>query len=250
MITAKKYLIAGFAIFLMILFATITGEMFTWTLSPFYIIGFFLIIIGWASTLLVDAWRGKTNQVICNRGHTSIRSKDIFTVSLQEPSSKDSGRKISQSSTTIMLTGGFDVGLPWGISWPGPVEAPVYIFPSNYHHKTVQNDFEITANLGPYKFKELPSDIRDECHAINRLPESRNRIHPTTTPIYYGTSSHMDGSATPENLRIERERKHENREISEMEDTIERLYKAKRKQDESTKKQYIIGKPIKPIEEE
>lgn len=248
MITAKKYIMMGIAIFLIILFATLTPS-FTWTLSPFYILGFFFIILGWAGALLVDSWRGKTNQVICNRGHVSIRLKDIFTIPWQESASEGTDRKISLGSMKIMLTGGFDIGLPWGISWPGPVEAPVYIFPAIYHEKE-QNDFHIHANLTHYKIKDLPSYVRDEIYMLNKLPESKDRIHPTKTPIWYGTTSHMDGSATPENLRIERERKHENRELTESEDRQERLYKAMRKQDEATKKEYIIGKPIKPIDEE
>ncbi len=249
MITTKKYLIVGIAVFLMILFATLTGDMFTWTLSPFYVIGFFLVILGWSSVLLVDAWRGQTNQVISNRGHVSVRGKDIITIPWQEPSSENSKKKISLGSMTIMLTGGFDVGLPWGISWPGPVEAPVYIFPSIYHKKE-QHDFHIAANLTHYTYKELPSYLRDEFRGLNRLPESKNRIHPTKTPIWLATTSHMDGSATSENLIIERERKHENRELTESENRQERLYRVMRKEKEAGEKKYIIGKPIKPIDEE
>lgn len=248
MITAKKYIIAGIAIFLIILFATLTPN-FTWTLSPFYVIGFFLIILGWSGAILVDSWRGKTNQAICNRGHVSIRLKDIFTIPWQEPASEDTDRKPSLGSMKILLTGGFDVGLPWGISWPGQVEAPVYIFPAIYHEKE-QNDFHIHANLTHYKIKDLPSYLREEIYGLNKLPESKDRIHPTKTPIWYGTTSHMDGSATPENLRIERERKHENRELAESKDREERLYQVMRKQKRADEKQYVIGKPIKPIEEE
>lgn len=248
MITTKKYVIFGISIFLIILFATLTPQL-TWTLSPFYVLGFFLIILGWAGALLVDSWRGKTNQVISNRGHASVRLKDIFTIPWQESASEETERKISLSSMKIMLTGGFDVGLPWGISWPGPPEAPIYIFPSNYCEKE-QLDFHIHANMTLYKLRDLPSYLREELHGLNQLPESKNRVHPTNTPIWYGTTSHMDGSATPENLRIERERKHENRELTESEDRLERQYKANRKQEAATKKEYIIGKPIKPIDEE
>lgn len=249
MTTSQKYLTMGIGIFLMILLGTLIPQI-SWTLSPFYYLGFVFIMIGVLSPFIVQAWQGQTNQAISNRGHVSIRIKDIFTVSQQELESKDSKRKTSQSSTTILLTGGFDVGLPWGISWPGSVSDPVYIFPSNYCHKTERNDFDITANLGPCEFKELPSYLCDECRALNRLPESRNRVHPTKTPILYATTSHMDGSATPENLKTERQQKDMNREIAEYKDTIERLYEAKRKHEDSTRKQYIIGKPIKPIEEE
>jgi hypothetical protein len=125
MIAEKKYVTVGVAIFLMIVVATLTPQI-TWTLSPFYIIGFFVIILGCASTFLMDAWRGETNQVISNRGHTSIRLRDIITIPWQEAASEDSNKKISLGSMTIMLTGGFDIGLPWGMSWPGPMEAPVY----------------------------------------------------------------------------------------------------------------------------
>lgn len=246
--TQKKYVTVGISIFLVILLATLIPQL-TWTLSPFYVIGFFFIILGWAGLLLVDSWRGKTNQVICNRGHISIRLKDIFTIPWQELSSEDTDRKISLGSIKIMLTGGFDVGLPWGISLPGPVEAPVYIFPAIYHEKE-QNDFHVHANLTHYIFKDLPSYLREELYGLNQLVESKNRIHPTKTPIWYGTTSHMDGSATPENLQIERERKHENRELTESEDRQERLYKAMRKQKEAGEKQYIVGKAIKPIDEE
>jgi len=231
----------GIAIFLMILLATLTGDMFSWTISPIYIIGFFFLIIGWAGTLLVDSWRGQTNQVICNRGHISIRLKDIFTIPWQELASDETNRKISLGSMKIMLTGGFDVGLPWGISWPGPVEAPVYIFPANYYEPE-QNDFHIHANLTHYQLRDLPSYLREELNGLNKLPESKDRIHPVKTPIWYGTTSHMDGSATPENLRIERERKHENRELTEADDRQERSYKAMRKYDASKEKRVVVEK--------
>jgi len=248
MITSKKYIIAGVAIFLIILFATLTPQL-TWTLSPFYVLGFFFIILGWAGALLVDSWRGKTNQVICNRGHISIRLKDILTIPWQEPASEDTDREISLGSMKIMLTGGFDIGLPWGISWPGPVEAPVYIFPAIYHEKE-QNDFHIHANLTLYQIRDLPSYVREEIYGLNKLPESKDRIHPTKTPIWYGTTSHMDGSATPENLRIERERKHENRELTESEDREERLYRTMRKQKRAGEKQYIVADTLKHVREE
>lgn len=247
--TKQKYLIIGIGIFLMILFATITGGSLSWTVSPFYIIGIFLIILGWASTFVIGDWRGKTSQVISNRGHMSIRTRDIITIPWQEPSPEDNEKKITLGSMTIMLTGGFDVGLPWGITWPGPIEAPVYIFPSNYHEKE-QHDYHIKANMTFYKIRDLPSYLRDEIHAINQLPDSKNRVHPTKTPIWYGTTSHMDGSATPENLMIERERKHENRELTEAEERLERQYKENRKQKAAIEKQYFVGKPLKPIDEE
>jgi len=242
MITTKKYFMFGIGIFLMILFATLTGDIFSWTLSPIYVIGFFLIIIGWAGTVLMESWRGQTTQAFSNRPHVSIRSKDIFTIPWQEPSSEEAEKKISLGSMKIMLTGGFDIGLPWGMSWPGPAEAPVYIFPANYCEPTDHNDFHIYANLTYYPFMDLPSYLREELRGLNKLPESKDRIHPTKTPIWYGTTSHMDGSATPENLRIERERKHENRELAEAENRIERQYKAMRKQDASKEKRVIVEK--------
>lgn len=246
---SKIYLTLGIGLFLMILCATLTGEKFSWTLSPFYIIGFFLIITGWSGTVLVDSWRGKTNQVFSNRGHVSIRLKDIFTIPYQEPMPEDVEKKVSLGSMKIMLTGGFDIGLPWGWSMPGPKEAPVYIFPA-IQCEPEQNDFHVHTNLTIYTLENLPSYLREELQGLNKLPESKDRIHPTLTPICYGTTSHMDGSATPENLRIERERKHENKELAEAEKREDRLYKVMRKQKEASEKQYIIGKPIKPIEDE
>jgi len=245
----KKHLMLGAGLFLMILIATITGETLTMTVSPFYILGFFFILLGWAGTILIDAWRGQTAQAISNRGHVSIRQRDIITIPWQEAETEESEKKISLGTITIMLTGGFDVGLPWGISWPGPVEAPVYIFPSNYHEKE-QHDFHIMANLMIYDLKELPSYIREELNGLNQLTESKNRIHPTKTPIWYATTSHVDGSSTPENLMIERERKHGNRELTESEERQERLYKAMRKQSESTKKELVFAKSVKQIDDE
>lgn len=248
MITAKKYIIAGISIFLMILFATLTPQL-TWTLSPFYVLGFFFIILGWVSTILIDAWRGETEQSFSNRGHASIRQKDIFTIPWQEPGSEDTERKISLGSMEIMLTGGFDIGAPWFFALPGPIEAPVYIFPTVYCEKE-QNNFHIHANLTHYKLRDLPSYLQEELRGLNLLKDSKDRIHPSRTPIWYGTTSHMDGSATPENLRIERERKHENRELTELTNSRDRLFQAMRDQKESGEKQYIVGKPIKPIDEE
>jgi hypothetical protein len=85
---------------------------------------------------------------------------------------------------------------------------------------------------------------------LNKLKESKDRIHSTKTPIWYGTTSHMDGSSTPENLKIERQRKHENRELSESQERENRLYHIMRQQKKASEKQYVVGKPIKPIDEE
>lgn len=247
MTTSQKYLTMGIGIFLMILLGTLIPQI-SWTLSPFYFLGTVFIIIGILSPFVVAAWRGQTDQVICNRGHTSIRSRDIFTIPWQEPSSEDTERKISLGNMKIMLTGGFSIGFPWGMHWPGPPEAPVYIFPGIYCEKE-QKDYHIHANLTLYKFRDLPSYIREELNAINQLNDSKNRIS-NKTPILYGTTSHMDGSATPENLRIERERKHENRELTESEERVERLYKAGRKEKAAREKQYIVAKTIKTEPEE
>lgn len=240
MITAKKYIVAGIAIFLMILVATLTPQ-FTWTLHPFHIIGFSLIVLGIASTFIIRAWRGETEQVICNRGHISIRPRDIFTIPWQEPGSEDTDRKISLGSMKIMLTGGFMIGLPIGMHWQGPVEAPVYIFPAIYCEKE-QADFHIHANLTLYQLRDLPSYLREELHGLNKLKDSKDRIHPSRTPIWYGTTSHMDGSSTPENLRIERERKHENRELTELTSSRDRLFQAIRDQKELGEKGILIEK--------
>lgn len=241
MITSQKYLIMGISIFLMILFATLTPQ-FTWTISPFYPLGIVLLIIGILSPFIVQAWRGETEQVICNRGHVSIRARDIFTIPWQETASEDVEQKISLGSMKIFLTGGFYVGLPFSFSLPGPPEFPIYIFPAIYGEKE-QKDYHIHANLTLYKIRDLPSHIREELNAINQLKDSKNRIS-NKTPIWYGTTSHLDGSTTPENLRIEREKKHENRELTESEDRVERLYKVGRKEKAAAAKQYIIAKTL------
>jgi len=247
MIAAKRYLMTGIAIFLMMLFAALTPQ-FTWTIHPFYIIGVFLIILGIMGPFIIRAWRGETEQVICNRGHISIRPRDIFTIPWQETGSEDIDDKISLGSMKIMLTGGFMIGAPIGMHWQGPVEAPVYIFPAIYCEKE-QDDFHIHANLTLYQLRDLPAYLREELHGLNKLDDSKDRIHPTRTPIWYGTTSHMDGSATPENLRIERERKHENREITELEGRVERGYKHDRKQKEADRKTIHRGNKVEVIEE-
>jgi|GEM_PF-3579330 len=245
--TTKKYLIVGGGIFAMILFATLLPA-FTWTLSPFYVLGTFFIIIGIFGSFIIDAWRGQSPQILTNVGHTSIRQNDIIVIPWQESGSKDE-RNTSLGSMKIALTGGFCVGLPWGISWPGSPESPVYIFPSIYCEKN-QNDYDVKANLTLYDIKSLPTYLRDAMAGLNRLPDSRNRIHPTKTPIWYGTTSHMDGSATPENLKIERQKKLSNEELSEAEERQTRLYAVLRKQKEASAKSYIVGKPIEPLEDD
>ena len=235
-----RFLFVFVAIFMIALLSILMGDKYTWTLpaavpSGAIGIGAWLFMEG-----ITEVCRGRTEHILYNNGHKSIREKDIAKIPYHEIMAQDSDKNtVSLGDMIIAQTGGFDF---WGFTMPGGKSDPVLIYPSLYHGKE-ENNYHSYANLTKYKYKELPKYVK---RVLALYP---NRIDPLKTPFYYGVTSHLYGTATKENLRIEEKERELNKELSEKDDLIDRLYDLIRKQKEADEKQYILGNPIKPVDE-
>jgi len=181
---------------------------------------------------IAEYCRGKTDQIIFNHGHTSIRHRDLHHIPWHETITDEKGNKKSfdLGTITIALTGGIDY---WGFTLRGGPEQPVLIFPSTYEVKE-ENNYHSYTNLIEYKWNELPSYIRQ---TLMLWPK---RVRPGSTPILFGYTSHLDGSATPENLKIELLKKEENKAMSMLESVNEKLYEQLKKFKEANKETMIL----------
>lgn len=213
---------------------------FTWTLPAFVPIvamglGFWLFMEG-----MTEICRGRTEHMLYNQGHRSIREKDIAKIPYHEITATDANKKvISLGDTIIAFTGGFDF---WGFTMPGKVTDPVLIYPS-YTHGKEENNYHCYANLTKYSHKELPRYIK------RVLKLYSNRIDVLKTPFFYGMTSHLMGTATKENLKIEERERDLNKDLAEKDDLIDQLYEQLRKKKEAEEKQYALVQPIKPTGE-
>ena len=235
-----RFLFVFVIIFVIALLSIMFGDKYTWTLpAPVpvgaMIIGFWMFMEG-----ITEVCRGRTEHILFNHGHKSIREKDIVKVPYHEITAQDADKNmVSLGDTIIGFTGGFDF---WGFTMPGSKSDPVLIYPS-YTHGKEENNYHSYANMTKYNFKELPRYIK---RMLKLYP---HRVDIRNTPIYYGMTSHLIGTATRENLRIEEKERELNKELTEKDDLIDRLYEQLRKQKEADEKQYILGSPIKPKDE-
>ena len=235
-----RFLFVFVAIFIIALLSIILGEKYTWTLpAPVpvgaMVIGFWMFMEG-----ITEVCRGRTEHIIYNQGHMSLREKDIVNVPYHEVTAQDEKEGIiSLGDMIIAFSGGFDY---LGFTMPGSKVDPVLIYPSLYHGKE-ENNYHSYANMTRYTFKELPKYIK------RALSLHSNRIDILKTPFYFGMTSHLDGTATRENLKIEERERELNKDLSEKDDLIDSLYNQLRKKKEADEKQYILGNPIKPRDE-
>lgn len=199
-----------------ILLSIYTGDMLYLTrvpaVAPF---GFaMLIFFGFLDAFLVMC-EGKSPQVSTNMGHWSVNAtKDMFDIPWQVEAPDDRTKKLNLLSLRIALVGGIDY---WGISVHSGSEKPIIISPSLFFHKEEKN-YLCYANLERYEMDGLPLYLQYilRKHFPSRIKEK--------TPIYYSEVSHMDGSATPENMKIVHLQRDQNVEESAYHKRMIRLY--------------------------
>lgn len=169
--------------------------------------------------IMLDAFlvvcEGKTPQVIVNVGHWGINAtKDMFDIPWQVETTDEKSKGLNLLDMRIMLAGGIDW---WGISIRSSSEKPVLIAPSLYFHKEEKN-YVGYANFEAYEIDELPMYLQYilRRHFPGRITER--------TPIYYSEVSHMDGTATPENMKILSLQREQNKEESAIYKRQIRLY--------------------------
>jgi hypothetical protein len=226
--------------------ATVYWKDITFTMPAALPLGSIIIITFVISMLFTDAWRLRTEHIIYNEGHGSIRQKDIIFLPWQESTYDKTKRHSFNEMLAVCFTGGIDF---FGISLAGPVDYPVLIFPSAYLLKEGGN-FHCLAHLDMIPFRQLPLYVQDHLISLTLIGETKHRIDFKETPIFYGNLSKMDGGLTPKNAADERKFKLQNEESTYYENTINRLYNVKGKEKDFDKKEIIIASPLKRQDEQ
>lgn len=192
--------------------------------------------------IILDAFlvvcEGKSPQLISNVGHWSInQTKDVFDIPWQVEAEEKND--LNLLSTKIMLAGGIDY---WGISIKSSSEKPVLIAPSIFFHKEEKN-YCCYANHEKYEIDELPMYIQYilKRHFPGRIKDK--------TPIYYSEVSHMDGSATPNNMKILQLQKESNKEDSVLMKRQIRLYD-ELERGEKHKNKFFVKKELEEVRDE
>ncbi|MCK4826175.1 hypothetical protein KA005_61095 [bacterium] len=231
-----RFLFVFVAIFIIALLSIMFGEKYTWTLpAPVpvgaMIIGFWMFCEG-----ITEVCRGRTEHIIYNQGHHSVREKDILKI----PYHGTATDPLAPEVMIIAQLCGFDY---FGFTMPGGKSDPILIYPSASHGKR-QNNYVCYGNLGKRRFKELPRYVRE---TLKLFP---NRVDPLKTPFFYGTTSDFDGTVTKDNLKLEERERESNRKLAEMEILIDNLFARDKKMSQANEKQYILGNVIKPKNED
>lgn len=130
---------------------------------------------------------------------------------------------------TIMFPGGVDF---WGISMKSSAEYPIFIFPSIYEEREESN-FHVLANLQKYEYDELSPYLR---YVLNRFKSRINK----RTPIYFGATSHMDGTAIPKNLKIELKERSDNKQNANLTKKLDTLYKELNREERRKEKHIFV----------
>jgi len=234
-----RFLFVFLAIFIIALLCVILPH---WTLDLPVFIPLGSIIIGFWMFMeaITEICRGRTEHIIYNRGHMSVREKDIIKIPYHEKSVEEGeSTPTALGDMIVACLNGFDY---FGFTMPGSKADPILIYPSINHGKE-ENNYHSYGNLTKYKFRELPGYVKE---ILKLYP---NRIDQIKTPIFYGMTSHFMGNATKENVKIEAREKELNRDLTEKENLIDKLYEQLIKQKTADEKQYILGNVIKPKEE-
>jgi len=233
--------IYALAVLIVILVSIYTADLLYFTripaVAPFgFGLMFFFVILD--AFLVVCS--GKSPQVISNVGHYSINAtKDIFDVPWQVNVTEDKVNDLNLLQMRIMLVGGIDY---WGISISSNAERPILIAPSIHFHKEEKN-YVCYGNLERYEIDELPMYLQYilKRHFPGRVKEK--------TEIYYTEVSHMDGTATPDNMKILKLQKEQNREESAYAERIIRLYD-ELERGEKHKRKIFVKKELEEVKDE
>lgn len=234
-----KYLLYLIGLIVIILLGLVFPQ-YVVPVPAFWPFGFGFIAILFIADISIEVWRGKSPHVVTNVGHWSINTtKDIHRIPWHDDyvSIKDEHNR-TLGSMTVMFPGGVDY---WGISIKSGAEYPVFIFPSIYEERE-ETCIHVLANLQRYEYDELSPYLR---YVLSRF---KRRIGKRTT-IYFGATSHMDGTSVPKNLKIELKERTDNKEITNLEKKLDRLYKEYNREDRR-KEKHIFVREKGNVEEE
>lgn len=224
-----KFLLYGVGIIISIVLGIFTPHV-ALTLPFLSLMGLTFVVIMFVADLSMLSWRAKSSHAITNVGHFSLcAKKDVHHIPWHDEyiTVKDEQNKVL-GEMTVLFTGGID----FGVNIHGSSEHPVIIFPSIYE-ESEGDSYHINANLTKYDLNELSPYLR---FILSRF---KGRVK-DSTPIYYGTTSHLDGTATPERLKVELKNKGENQELNELQERLDRAYlELNRKKREKEKPFYL-----------
>lgn len=202
--------------------------------APF---GFGMIVFFIILDAFIVICEGKSPQLITNKGHWSINTtkdkEDIpWQVEIEETKMKD----LNLLDLSIFCCGGINY---WGLSIASGSEKPVVIAPAIYFHNEEKN-YTCFANLEKYEIEELPLYLQ---FILKKNYPSRVKDN---TPIYYSEVSHMDGTATPENMQTLTINRQQNKEDSVFVARIVRLYD-EMERGEKHKRKIFVKKELEEV---
>ena len=196
---------------------------------PFGMILIFVLLI---SNLVYELFRGISPQVIWCGGHYSVNTtKNMHRIPFySDLVPKDETKNKSLGDFMIMFPGGVEA---WGLSVKSTSDYPCFIFPAKYCEKE-GDSYHIHANLMKYKHSELPRYIRYALQSFGR------RVNPKSTPFYYAVTSHIDGTATPENLKIVLNAREDDEHATQLENKLKSLYREIDRDSEKRSKTFVV----------
>ena len=241
-----RYLAFIVAIIIIIISPLLIGDRYTMNLPATYPLGLLILVMWFGFEVMVPIMRGMSPRISTNIGHFPIRTDDMVHMPWARKIIKSDmeGKKKKETTVSVDMTFAFTGSIHIDNFWTGPgrITDPVFIFQSIFEG-IMEKNYICYAIVKKYTFDQLDDGLQD---ILGMFSKRVNR----KTPIYYGIVSHMDGSATPDNLAIELSLKKDNEEISMMKRRLIRAYDEMERKKESERKEYLIGRPYKPLEEE
>lgn len=229
-------------------------SIFTWNfllmppINAFLLFGSIFIIFMIVVDLWFENWKWRTEQVIFNivsekiLGHCSIRLRDVFHIPWDIELNVDGTEIKSSTQMTVMLTGGTDYSFYSGM---GSSEFPVLVFPSIYEQRKGNNCI-CHANLAPYSIDQLDSSLQEQLLTLFpkriRRPKKIFKWEFGGTPIYFGLTAKMDGTATSANLALEEKLKGKNETIKTLMTELDLTRLQLKERDTVKDKEVLIAK--------
>ena len=229
-------------------------SIFTWNfllmppINAFLLFGSIFIVFMIVVDLWFENWKWRTEQVIFNivsekiLGHCSIRLRDVFHIPWDIELNVDGTEIKSSTQMTVMLTGGTDYSFYSGM---GSSEFPVLIFPSIYEERKGNNCI-CHANLAPYTIDQLDLSLQEQL--LNLFPKRITRPKKIFkwefggTPIYFGLTAKMDGTATSANIALEEKMKIKNETIKVLTDELNSVREQLKKREELNRNDVMIAR--------
>jgi len=232
------------AIFLIIIIGIMFGEQYTMTISAIYPLGAIAMGFWGIIEISIPIMRGMTTRVICSNGHYSIRPDDVKHVPwhcIIEKDEKNKGKDKEKNdekpqkvtiNMSFMFTG--SIHIDNFFTCQGRITDPIIIFPSIYEGKE-ENNYHSYANLYPTTAAELDKGLQDILKLYSKRVNEK-------TPILFGCTSHIDGSATTENLNFEMKMKELSKNNTVLLESLKDMREEIVRNQEIKKKEYIFTK--------